>query len=202
MITNKKIKKRFDQIAGVYDFLVISGSSRWRRNLLQRAKGDTLEVGIGTGRNVPHYPENIRLTGIDFSKKMISITARKYGADKDFELFLMDAQKMDFSDDTFDTVVATYVFSSIPDPVKGLKEIKRVCKNDGTVLMLEHVRSNRKLVDFLLDIMNPLILFTYGYNINRHTEINILKAGFGKNSISTRNLFMGIWKEISILNGK
>lgn len=199
---DKKIKRRFEKIAGVYDFLVLSGSSRWRQNLLQWATGETLEVGIGTGRNIPYYAENIRLTGIDFSGKMISSATKKHGTNKNLRLLEMDAQKMDFPDNSFDTVVATYVFSSIPDPVKGLKEIKRVCKKDGSVLMLEHVRSKRKLAGFLLDVMNPLTLYTYGANLNRDTENNLLKAGFGKDSVSIKNLWMGIWKEIKIVNVK
>ena len=130
--------------------------------MLKHAYGKILEVGIGTGKNIVYYPADIHLTGIDFSEKMISEARKKYGNQSWIEFILMDAEEMDFRDNTFDTVVTSCVFCSVPDPVKGLKEIRRVCKKGGTILMLEHVRSNRKITGKLMDIINPLPLWLYG----------------------------------------
>ncbi|MDZ7763616.1 MAG: methyltransferase domain-containing protein [Melioribacteraceae bacterium] len=85
---------------------------------------------------------------------------------------------MAFDDDTFDTVVTSCVFCSVPHPVKGLREIKRVCKDGGNVLMLEHVKSKKPVIAPLMDVMNPIPLNFYGANINRDTVENLYKAGF------------------------
>lgn len=90
----------------------------------------------------------------------------------------MDAQKMNFSDNTFDMVFTSCVFCSVPDPVKGLKEIRRVCKPNGKIIMIEHVRSERKVLGLIMDVFNPLTVNLWGANINRPTVENIRKAGF------------------------
>ncbi|MGE5632390.1 MAG: class I SAM-dependent methyltransferase [Caulobacteraceae bacterium] len=102
-------------------------------------------MGVGTGKNIPYYPEYIDITAIDFSGKMLAKArekAPKYN--KQVELIQMDAQNMDFADNAFDRVFTTYVFCSVPDSIKGLKEIKRVCKPGGNIIMIEHVRSEKK----------------------------------------------------------
>lgn len=85
---------------------------------------------------------------------------------------------MDFDDETFDTVVTSCVFCSVPDPVKGLKEIYRVLKPVGRLIMLEHVRSQHWLIGKLMDMINFIPLHLWGANINRNTVENVRKAGF------------------------
>ncbi|MDD2631147.1 MAG: class I SAM-dependent methyltransferase [Bacteroidales bacterium] len=175
-MTNK-IKKRYNRIAGLYDMMEapMEGMfSKWRKQMLKDASGKTLEVGIGTGKNIPYYPENVDLTGIDFSEKMISKAKEKVTESKNIQLLEMDAQQMQFDDNTFDTVVTSCVFCSVPDPVQGLKEIRRVCKDGGKILMLEHVRSNKKVFAPLMDAFNFIPLHLYGANINRETFQNLL----------------------------
>ncbi|GET22987.1 class I SAM-dependent methyltransferase [Prolixibacter denitrificans] len=193
-----KIKKRYNRIAKVYDILespMESGFSRWREKLLSEVKGKTLEVGVGTGKNLTYYPGNIDLTGIDFSENMIERARRKSGNKPNVRLMVMDAEKMDFEANTFDTVVTSCVYCSVPDPVQGMKEMKRVCKPGGRLLMLEHVRSNHKMVGKLMDWMNPIPLHLYGANINRETYENLLKAGFEPNDITIKHL----WYDIVLL---
>jgi len=84
---------------------------------------------------------------------------------------------MDFADGIFDTVVATCVFCSVPDPVKGLQEVRRVCKPEGRVILLEHVRSENTVLGKIMDILNPVALYVIGSNINRRTVKNIELAG-------------------------
>jgi SAM-dependent methyltransferase len=107
---------------------------------------------------------------------------------------------MNFADNSFDCVLTSCVFCSVPIPVLGLKEIRRVCKPGGKIIMLEHVRSQHKLAGLLMDIMNPIPLYLYGANINRDTVGNLKKAGF--NQIMVTNLWGDIFKKIIVINDK
>jgi ubiquinone/menaquinone biosynthesis C-methylase UbiE len=118
------------------------------------------------------------------------------------QLLVMDAEKMQFGDNTFDTVVTSCVFCSVPDPVQGLKEIRRVGKNGGKILMLEHMRSHKKVVGPLMDAFNFIPLHIYGANINRETYQNLLDAGFNPKQIEDKNLWLDIVKLIWINNKK
>ena len=90
----------------------------------------------------------------------------------------MDVQALDFPDKTFDTVFAAFVFCSVPDPILGLKELHRVCKPNGRLLLLEHMRPENPLLGIFFDLLNPLILRMMGANINRRTIDNIHSAGW------------------------
>ncbi|MDA3881092.1 MAG: methyltransferase domain-containing protein [Prolixibacteraceae bacterium] len=203
-MTNK-IKKRYNRVAGFYDILdkpMEMAASKWREKLLSGAKGKVLEVGIGTGRNIPYYPDNVELTGIDFSPKMVEIARGKAKNRKNVKILEIDAENLEFKDNTFDTVVTSCVFCSVPNPVQGLKEIKRVCKNGGKIVMLEHVKSHKKMVGPLMDAFNFIPLHIYGANINRETVDNLLKAGFKPQNIRVENLWLDIVKLIRINNKK
>lgn len=176
---NEKTKQRYNRISGVFDVMDRMIKTDWRRKLLSQVKGSVLEVGIGTGANLPFYPQNVSLTGIDFSPGMLRF-ARKKAEMLNISLALleMDAQNMDFPDDTFDFVVTSCVYCSVPDPVAGLKEMRRVVKPDGKVLMLEHMRSENQAIGKAMDWLNPIVVRMIGANINRRTLENIMKAGF------------------------
>lgn len=174
----------------------------WRKRLWQRVEknlpdsnGKLLEAGVGTGKNIAYYPENIDLYAIDFSEKMLK-KAREKAEDsgKDINLFRMDIQNLDFPDDSFDIIVTSCVFCSVPDPVMGLKELRRVCKNDGKIIMLEHMRSKKEPVGKLMDLFNWVSLYTYGANINRRTMENIEKAGL--KIVEVNDLLFDIVREI------
>lgn len=205
MNNTDKIRKRYDRVSKVYDLLEqpmeVMSLKRWRLEVTKDLKGKVLEVGVGTGKNIPYYPDNLDITAIDFSDKMLSKArekAKKYN--KKVELIQMDAQIMDFADNTFDMVFTTCVFCSVPDPVKGLKEIRRVCKPDGKIIMIEHVRSDGKVLGVVMDIFNPLTVNLYGANINRRTVENVEKAGFFK--VEVINLTGDVVKKIIINNEK
>lgn len=152
--------------------------NKYRRMVWKQASGKTLEVGIGTGRNIAYYPPNAQVTAIDFSERMLDrARKRRDKLNANVDLRLMDAQNMDFPDNTFDTVVTTCVFCTVSDPILGLKEINRVCKPDGQVLMLEHMRSCKPLLGPLMDLLNPVVKSLIGTNINRDTVGNIRQAG-------------------------
>ncbi len=95
----------------------------------------------------------------------------------DVDLQLGDAQNLGFADRTFDEIVATFVFCSVPDPLLGLQELARVVKPGGRVFMLEHVRASNPIIGVLMDALNPVIVRITGVNINRHTVENVDRSG-------------------------
>lgn len=205
MDNNEKIRRRYDRASRVYDILEqpmeAMSLKKWRVEATQDLKGKVLEVGVGTGKNIPYYPDGIDITAIDFSEKMLAKAREKAKMlNKQVELIQMDAQNMDFEDNTFDMVFTTCVFCSVPDPVKGLQEIRRVCKPNGKIIMIEHVRSERKVLGLIMDVFNPLTVNLWGANINRRTVENVQKAGFTK--VNATNLTGDIVKKIIISNEK
>lgn len=99
-----------------------------------------------------------------------------------------DIQALPFPDDSFDTIISTCVFCSVPDPILGLKELKRVCKPTGKIFMLEHMRSENKILGMVMDLLNPITLSLWGANINRETINNIDHSGL---RIETNSCLMG-----------
>ena len=120
-----KIQARYNRMAPVYDLMEVLAERRFaplRQKLWSAIPGgEVLEVGVGTGKNLSYHPPEANVTGIDLSERMLEQARRK--AEKSglsIELKHMDAQRLDFPDDHFDAAVATFVFCSVPDPVRGL----------------------------------------------------------------------------------
>jgi ubiquinone/menaquinone biosynthesis C-methylase UbiE len=174
-------RARYDRRASTYDLmesLMERKFSGWRKKLWAQVGGPrVLEVGVGTGKNLAYYPTKVNVTAVDFSAQMLQ-KARQRAEREAFkvDLRLMDAQNLEFADDTFDSAVATFVFCSVPDPVKGLQELGRVTRPAGTILLLEHVRPPG-FMGWLADILNPLVVRMMGANINRHTVDNVIRSG-------------------------
>ena len=118
-------RSRYQRISTLYDFMETLPERRykpWRERLWSLVKGPkVLEVGVGTGKNIPFYPNGLQITGIDLTPGMLE-RARKRAVDLklDVDLRIGDVQALDFPDETFDSVVATFVFCSVPDPLLGL----------------------------------------------------------------------------------
>lgn len=178
-----KTQARYDRIAPIYDLMeaVVERLAfrRWRERLWAHVDGErVLEVGVGTGKNIPHHPPGVRVTGVDISSRMLARAGeRAQDLEAEVDLALMDAQRLGFPDALFDTAVATFVFCSVPDPVQGLKEIDRVVKPGGRIILLEHVRVNVPVIGELMDRFDPVVVRLMGPHINRHTEENVRKAG-------------------------
>jgi ubiquinone/menaquinone biosynthesis C-methylase UbiE len=195
-----RIRQRYDRLSPYYDvlesFLERVAFSKWRKIAFDYLEGEnTLEVGVGTGKNLDFYPPEKRWTAIDFSPGMLNKAKRKLEKKRiNVDLIEMDVQRLEFDDQSFDSVLATFVFCSVPDPIKGLKEIKRVCKKGGKVILLEHVRPSGRLLGKLFDVLNPFIVRLMGVNINRETVANIKEAGLKIEE--ERNLFNNIVKMV------
>ncbi|MHA1228243.1 MAG: class I SAM-dependent methyltransferase, partial [Candidatus Hodarchaeales archaeon] len=135
--------------------------------------------GVGTGKNLPYYRSRTKVTGIDISPGMLGKAKKKVRTLrlKNIELRLMNAEKMSFEDETFDTVVCTFVLCSVPEPVKAIKEMLRVLKPNGNIIMLEHVISQMPLMALFQKVFNPFTRGIFGFNIDRDTVDNVRKAG-------------------------
>ena len=194
----------YDRNAAVYDKIlspVEKTLSKWRRRLLKDAHDKTLEVGVGTGKSFSDYPNGVSITGIDSSENMLKhARERAKGYNHIEELLIMDAEDLDFPDNSFDTVVSSCVFCSVNNPVKAFEEIKRVCKSTGSIYLLEHVRTKNKVIGKMMDILNPISLTLYGDNINRNTYNNLIEAGFDASQIEVENVWWDIWQIYRVKN--
>ncbi len=162
MLDYETIQRAYAFLSPVYDILFnrIFHSGRVAAiNLLEIKPGDrVLEVGVGTGLNLPLYPRDCHVTGIDISVEMLQkgrARAKELGM-TDVTLGVMDASKLEFADDTFDHVLATYVISAVPDPVKTLLEMRRVCKPHGHLVMLNHFRSENPILGAVEWVLAPV----------------------------------------------
>lgn len=176
------VVSKYNRISAVYDLIEapieIFLYGKWRKETLSNLTGRVLEVGVGTGRNLEYYPAGAQVTGIDNSEGMLEKAREKAKGRKNITLLLIDAEHMEFPDNTFDYVVTTFVLCSIPDPVKSLKETRRVLKPSGELIALEHMRSKSPLIARIEDLINPVMSFLIGDDMTRNTVENIKKAGF------------------------
>jgi ubiquinone/menaquinone biosynthesis C-methylase UbiE len=179
------VRDQYNRIARFYDLqeaLAERQLGPWRKKLWAYASGRILEVGVGTGRNFPYYPAGADATAIDVADQMLArARARRLGTAVD--LREGDVQALDFPDASFDTSAATFVFCSVPDPVRGLRELGRVVKPGGRILLLEHVRVDRPIIGWLMDLFNAVTVWLSGFHINRPTVENVQRAGLEIESI-------------------
>lgn len=132
-----------------------------------------LEVGVGTGLSLPLYPKEAHVTGIDISKEMLEKAANKkqYHALSNVELYNMNASSMTFADNTFDKVIASHVITVVPDPLRTLNEIKRVCKKDGEIFILNYTGSNNRMISFFEKFISP---YRDKMGLGKHIDVDEL----------------------------
>jgi len=151
---------------------------RLRRRLLGRARGRVLEVGIGTGMNLSHYATSCPVTGIDLSRPMLERALRRaYRAGRQLNVEVMDAETLAFPDQSFDTVVSTLTLCTTPEPARLLREMTRVCRDSGRVLLLEHGLSTVPAVNWLLLRLAPGHLSRYACHLTRDVVALPRQAG-------------------------
>jgi phosphatidylethanolamine/phosphatidyl-N-methylethanolamine N-methyltransferase len=178
----ERTRARYQRLAPLYDPVETLAEGRyapWRERIWAMVKGPkVLEAGVGTGKNMAHYPEGMDITALDLTPGMLERARRRAEElNVDVDLELGDVQKLPYPDNTFDDVVATFLFCSVPDPVLGLRELNRVVKPEGQVLLLEHMRSANPMIAALMDVVNPVMVRMTGANINRRTVENVRRGG-------------------------
>ena len=159
-----------------------------------------LEVGIGTGLNLPLYPPDCHLVGIDLSRQMLSKAREKvkeYGMNN-VTLKVMDASKLEFPDAHFDHVLATYVISAVPEPIQVLREIKRVCKKKGHIVILNHFKSENPVVGTLEELVAPLCT-RLGFKTDLKLMPVLKEAQLTPEQLHRVNLLNG-WRLVRCLN--
>ncbi|MDC3411971.1 class I SAM-dependent methyltransferase [Aquibacillus sp. 3ASR75-11] len=147
-----------------------------RKELLEQATGRVLEIGSGTGVNFPYYKKASKVDAIEPNQLMRDRSrSRELNANVPIQIYTAGAEKLPFADNTYDSVVSTLVFCTIPDPVEALKEIARVCKPGGTVLFFEHVKMENAILAKTQDILTPLWKrICDGCHLNRET-VNVIE---------------------------
>jgi ubiquinone/menaquinone biosynthesis C-methylase UbiE len=149
-----------------------------KQRLFAQMNGRCLMVAAGTGADFPHLRPGLTITAIDISPGMIERAgARAASYQGSLTLQVMDVQDLQFADATFDTVVTACTFCSVPDPLRGLRELYRCLKPGGRLLMFEHVRSRVGPIALLQDLMT-FITSRIGPDMNRDTVNNVVRAGF------------------------
>jgi len=194
---NTDTRSKWDALSRRFDLFTFADDRRfgpYKRRLFRKIRGETLLAGVGTGNDFKFMPPALHVVGIDISPKMLECAARKaVGYAGSIELREMDVQRLDFPDSNFDTVVSVCTFCSVPKPIVGLRELHRVLKPGGQLLMFEHVRSEIGPLGLLMDVMTPLAS-RVGPALNRDTVGNVQKSGFRLRRVE--NVYLDIVKTI------
>lgn len=176
-VVYEKLAPRYDRSIRLAERLLrIEEGRRW---VCSRAAGEVLEIGVGTGLNLPHYPADVRLTGVDLSPSMLELArhrARDLG--REVDLRLGDAEALDFPDGSFDTVLFGLCLCSIPDDRRAVGEASRVLRPGGRVLLLEHVRSPSPIIRAGQRLVAPAFLRFQADHLLREPLENVRAEGF------------------------
>ena len=174
-------QRKWDAASRNFDFFSFGDDQRLgphKQQLFAKMRGETLMLAAGTGNDFRFFPPGLSVIAIDISPKMLERAAKKAAVYQGrVELRQMDACQLEFPDNTFDTIVTVCTFCSVPKPMVALRELYRVLKPGGQILMFEHVRSRIGPISVFLDLMTPLSR-RLGPDLNRDTVGNVQKAGF------------------------
>ena len=205
-LEKRQVERAYELYAPVYDFIFdwvfAPGRNAAIQHLGVKPNEMVLEVGIGTGLNLPLYPASCRLTGIDLSADMLdkAVERAQKLAMPNAALKVMDATSMDFAENEFDKAVATYTISAVPDPVAVLREMRRVVKPGGTLVILNHFRSDRRFLGFVEDLMAP-VCTRLGWKSNLPLMPLLEQVGLTPELMARVNLFNG-WRLVKCVNRK
>ena len=205
-LEKKQVQRAYEFWAPAYDFIFdwifAPGREAAIRHLELTRQHSVLEVGIGTGLNLPLYPAACRLTGIDLSQEMLDKAVERVQTltMPDVTLKVMDATSMDFGDNEFDRALATYTISAVPDPVAVLREMSRVVKPDGIIVILNHFRSERRHTGFLEDMVAP-VCTRLGWKSNLSMAPLLQQVGLVPELVAKVNMFNG-WRLVKCVNRK
>jgi phosphatidylethanolamine/phosphatidyl-N-methylethanolamine N-methyltransferase len=205
-LEKRQVERAYELLAPVYDFIfdwIFAPGRTAAVSQLALAPNDTvLEVGIGTGLNLPLYPPLTRLTGIDLSSEMLDKAVERVQnlAMPNVTLKVMDATSLDFADNEFDKALATYTISAVPDPVAVLREMRRVVKPGGTLVLLNHFRSDRRVIRLAEDLVAP-VCTRLGWKSNLAMKPLLAQVGLTPELVQKVNMFNG-WRLVKCVNRK
>jgi len=197
--TSQELSRKYNRFARWYDLVEgvpdLLGVRKLRQRLLGQASGKVLEVAMGTGKNLRYYPRGCRITAVDLSREMLNV-ARKRAAklSMDVNFLLADAEALPFYDKSFDTVVSSLTTCTFPNPVAALREMARVCRRDGHILLLEHGRSDHEWIARWQDRRADRHAKQLGCHWNR--EPLELARDAGLKVIAAQRVFFGIFHEL------
>jgi phosphatidylethanolamine/phosphatidyl-N-methylethanolamine N-methyltransferase len=201
------IQKVYRRYAEGYDLYFGALFEPGRRAVIERLhcrRGDSiLEVGVGTGLSLPLYPCDVQVTGIDISREMLMhahARRRREHLGQVLALVRMDAERMAFADDSFDKVVAMYVASVVPNPVRLVSEMRRVCKPGGELFIVNHFQHDNRLVGGVEKMFAPLSRLM-GFRPDVSLEHFIATTGLAVSERVPVNLF-GYWTLLRASNDK
>jgi ubiquinone/menaquinone biosynthesis C-methylase UbiE len=144
---------RYDRSISIFERILFGDGRRWA---CEQARGQVLELAVGTARNLPYYPADVTLTAVELSPEMLAIGRRRAEQlGRPVDLRVGDAQALEFADESFDTVVCTLGLCTIPDPRRAVAEARRVLRPGGRLLLLEHVRSPVRPVRLIQRLLDP-----------------------------------------------
>ncbi len=205
-LEKRHVQRAYEIYAPVYDlifdWIFAPGRSAAIAQLALTPSDRVLEIGIGTGLNLPYYPASCRLTGVDLSEEMLekAIARVERLQMPNVTLKVMDATALDFGDDEFDKAVATYTISAVPDPIGVLREMRRVVKPGGILVILNHFRSDRQFAGRLEDWLAP-VCTRLGWKSNLEMAPLLEQVGLEPELLLRVNMFNG-WRLIRCVNRK
>ena len=199
------VEKVYNTYSRFYDFIFgkvfESGRERAPYLLDIRPGMNLLEVGVGTGLSLPMLPKHTEIMGVDLSEKMLAQAEKRLEREnlKDrVKLIKMDATHLQFADNSFDRVLAAYFISCVPEPIKVVKEMKRVCKPGGYLVFLNHFRSDNPIFGHLEKILSPIF-----YRIGFRTDLSVYEL-MKSCDLEIETLehidFLGHWKAVRCIN--
>jgi phosphatidylethanolamine/phosphatidyl-N-methylethanolamine N-methyltransferase len=205
-LEKRQVQRAYELWAPAYDFIFdwifAPGREAAIKHLELSRQHSVLEVGIGTGLNLPLYPATCRLTGIDLSQDMLDKAVERVQTltMPDVTLKVMDATAMDFGENEFDRAIATYTISAVPDPAAALREMRRVVKPGGVIVILNHFRSERRVTGRFEDLVAP-VCTRLGWKSNLAMKPLLEQVGLEPELITTVNMFNG-WRLVKCVNRK
>ena len=172
----EKEAPKYDRQMRFFEWLLFGSGREW---VCSQAEGEVLEIAVGTGRNLPYYPDGVRLSGVELSPAMLEIArtrARELG--REIDLRVGDAQALEFPDESFDSVVCTLSLCTIPDDRAAVAEVRRVLRPGGRFLLLEHVRSPLLPIRTAERLLEPLMLRFEADHLTREPLEHLRAEGF------------------------
>ena len=201
-MVDKVTQAKWDKAAPNFDLMAGKGAEkRWqpdKQELFSHMQGKILFLALGTGLDIETFPRGQTIQAIDISPKMLEVAQPRIDLyEGEIQAQVMDVHELDFEDNSFDQVFTSCTFCSVPNPVAGLRSLRRVLKPGGELFMFEHTGSNYYPFKIMMNLMT-LLTRSLGPDMNRPTVANVEAAGFHLREVN--NIFLDVVKTIKAVN--